>query len=77
MKVFIYVGKNINESWERKTNEVLKMLYREPYITAYTKTQKLVWLDHVMRISKKMMSKLNLNRKPIRKRRPKKHPKIK
>lgn len=45
------------------------MLYKEPCITAYIKAQRLIWVDHVKRMSRERMPKLVLNRKLFGKKR--------
>ena len=43
-------GKVENGQWERRTNNELEVLYREPNVIGSVKAQSLRWFDHLKRI---------------------------
>ncbi|XP_018576050.1 uncharacterized protein LOC108914683 [Anoplophora glabripennis] len=46
----IYGGKEVNGMWERRTNNEIKELYKEPDIIGVIKAQRIRWLGHITRM---------------------------
>lgn len=53
----IFGGKKINNIWERRTNQELKELYKEPSIIGTIKAQRVRWMGHLMRMPEKRLPK--------------------
>ncbi|XP_072403236.1 uncharacterized protein [Diabrotica undecimpunctata] len=61
----IFGGQKIEDGWERRTNNELMALYKEPTITKFIKSQRIRWLGHVERMAANRMPKLVITRKLI------------
>ncbi|XP_072395030.1 uncharacterized protein [Diabrotica undecimpunctata] len=61
----IFGGRKTEDSWERRTNNELMALYKEPTITKFVKSQRIRWFGHVERMAANIMPKLVITRKLI------------
>uniref|UniRef100_A0A6P7GJW6 Uncharacterized protein LOC114339076 n=1 Tax=Diabrotica virgifera virgifera TaxID=50390 RepID=A0A6P7GJW6_DIAVI len=61
----IFGGENTADGWQRRTNQELRMLYKEPTITRYTKAQRIRWAGHVERMDRSRMPKKVLLRRLV------------
>ncbi|CAG9839389.1 unnamed protein product [Diabrotica balteata] len=61
----IFRGRKAEDGWERRTNNELMALYKEPTITKFVKAQRIRWLGHVERMAANRIPKLVITRKLI------------